>query len=456
MKKNLAIYFALFSLVFVAVSCNLGDEDEYEFSPYALLTSFTLGNVKSAYPTFTSTGKDTAVVKTVSMANFRFTIDQVTGAVYNNDSLPYGTNTSKIVATFTVDGIASIYVDSLDSYEHFSQSDSLDFTSPRKVRVYAEDAKYYKDYTISINVHQVDPDMMEWSSYPAVEGIVPVRAVEVDGVMYLFGNDAAGASVVASTAVGAEPAWEVTSVAGLPTTVDFATVQLFGGKLYAVADGNVYSSENGSEWAVVASGTGAVAIVGASDEDGKLWIAGEQGVSFSEDGVNFTLSEVLPENFPLYGVSLAAYQLNHHSGITRYMLVGYTTEEKNGEPAVWSKLSTEDNWTNYANMDNQYSCPSLKGLAVVRYDKFLYAVGGAGTVNGNSVEAFSSFYISRDNGIAWKPSTGFYQRLPEELVGSNALFAVAVDSKNYMWIINSGESGGVWKGILNRLGFEKQ
>lgn len=456
MKRNLATYFALFSLVFVAISCGSSDEEEYELSPYAMLKSFSLGNIRSEYPSFTSTGEDTLVLKTVEMTAFPFTINQVTGDVYNNDSLPFATNISKVVTQFSVNGVASIYVDSLDSYEHFLSTDSLDFTSPRKVRIYSEDAEFYKDYTIKINVHQVDPELMVWNKYPAVEGLVPVRAVEANGAMFLFGKDSNGVATVASTALEGDPAWENAPVSGLPADADLSTIQLFNGALYAVAGGNVYTSADGIVWTLSASDTGAVAIVGASEEDGKLWIAGSQGLLWSEDGAAFAVSEALPEDFPLYGVSLASYPLNHNKNIIRYMLVGYTTESKDGEPAVWSKLSTEAKWTNYKNEENKYECPALEGLSVVRYDDYLYAVGGAGTVNGQEVAPFSSFYISKDNGITWKISTGFYQRLPEELVGDDAPFAVAVDSNNFIWIINSGTEGGAWKGIINRLGFEKR
>ena len=456
MKRNLATYFALFSLVFVAISCGSSDEEEYELSPYAMLKSFSLGNIRSAYPSFTSTGEDTLVLKTVQMTAFPFTINQVTGEVYNNDSLPFATNISKVVTQFSVNGVASIYVDSLDSYEHFSSTDSLDFTSPRKVRIYSEDAEFYKDYTIKINVHQVDPELMVWNKYPAVEGLVPVRVVEANGAMFLFGKDSNGAVAVASTALEGVPAWETALVSGLPADADISTIQLFNGALYAVAGGNVYTSADGAVWTLSASDTGAVAIVGASEEDGKLWIAGSQGVLWSEDAATFTVNEALPEGFPLYGVSLASYPLNHNKKIVRYMLVGYTAEDKSGEPAVWSKLSTEAKWTNYKNEENKYECPALEGLSVVRYDNYLYAVGGAGTVNGREVAPFNSFYISKDNGITWKVSTGFYQRLPEELVGNDAPFAVAVDSRNFIWIINSGTDGGAWKGIINRLGFEKR
>ncbi len=65
MKKNLAIYFAFLSLAFSFVSCSFSDTEEEVLSPYAMLKSFGLDNIRSAYPEFTSTGKDTLVYKTV-------------------------------------------------------------------------------------------------------------------------------------------------------------------------------------------------------------------------------------------------------------------------------------------------------------------------------------------------------------------------------------------------------
>lgn len=454
MKKITAIYFALFSMLFVTVSCGSSDEENYELSPYAMIKSFKLGNIKSEYPSFTADGKDTTVVRTVSFENVAFTIDQLAGEVYNNDSLPYATDVSKVVAYMGVSGVASIYVDSTETYEHFSSADSVDFTSPRKMRIYSADASYYKDYTVSINVHQVDPEMMVWQKYPAAEGVGPVRALERDGMMYLFGTKADGTVAVATTQINGVPSWNVNDVRGLPATA-LATIQLFGGNFYAVADGNVYSSSDAVQWSVVATGTGAVAIVGVSDEEQKLWIAGDQGLLCSTDGLSFTPAGALPEGFPLYGVSIASYPLSHNKGIIRYMLVGYADEANEGNATVWSRLSTEERWTCYNNVGNAFPCPSLAGLSVVRYDNFLYAFGGAGKVNGVESDAFSSFYVSKDNGIVWRPLSDPYQHLPEELLGDNSQFAVAVDARNHIWIINSGENGGVWRGILNRLGFEK-
>lgn len=453
MKKNLSIYFVLFLSVFSLLSCS-GEEEEYTLSPFAFIKSFSIDDIRSSYPAFTSDGKDTTVVKTVSMETVAFTINQVTGEIYNNDSLPFATDVTRVVVNMSAEGVPGVYVDSTGLYNGVTTTDSIDFSSPRKFRVYANNGEYSKDYTVSINVHQVEPELMVWTKYKAVEGVVPVRALELDGKMYLFGMDESGAAVFASTAIDDAEVWACAGVVGLPAD-GLGTITVFGGKFYAVSEGNVYCSINGESWESVAAGTGAVAIVGASDEADELWVAGGQGLLCSKDGVSFSVTGSLPVDFPLYGVSVASYPLNHNKGIIRYMLAGYTTAAKDGGISVWSKLSSEDEWVCYDNAGNSFPCPALKDVAVVRYDDYLYALGGAGKVGGNDVGAFSSFYVSKDNGIVWKENTSFYQRLPEGLVGKSEPFAVAVDSNDYMWIMNAGENGGVWKGIINRLGFKK-
>lgn len=454
MKKNLSTYFVLFLSLLTIFSCSRSEDDGYTLSPYAFIKSFSIADIRSSYPSFTSDGRDTTVVKTVSMGSFAFTINQLTGEIYNNDSLPFATDVTKVVISLSAEGVPSIYDDSTSLYEAISKSDSIDFTAPRKFRVYSNDAQYHKDYTISINVHQVDPEMMVWAQMPAVDAVVPVRAMELDGNMYLFGKDSEGAAVVSVTAIDDANVWSTAGVTGLSVDA-LSTITVWGGQFYAVASGNLYSSADAKFWEVAASGLGAIAIVGASDEAGEIWIAGEQGLLRSKDGGSFEVTEALPNGFPLYGVSLMSYPLSHNKEIVRYMLVGYTTAAKDGDVAVWSRLSSEDKWVRYDNEGNTFTCPALKDVTAVRYNGNLYALGGAGNVNGVNVDAFSSFYVSKDNGIVWKENTSFYQRLPKELAGNNAPFAIAVDSKNYLWIINAGENGGVWKGIINRLGFKK-
>ena len=451
MKRNLATYLVIcLSLVFFT-SC-LGDEDEALRSPFAMIKTFSIGNIKSSYPSFTSEGKDTTIVKTVDFASVGFTIDQVNGLVYNNDSLPYCTDLSKVVTTMTVDGAAGIYVDSTETYDYYASTDSTDFTTPRKFRIYSEGGTYHKDYLISVNAHQVDPDLMVWEKSAAVAGLVPYCAVELQGKMNLFGKVGAKA-VVASSVIGEPVSWACSDMTGLPDNANLSNVHAYNKALYVVADSAVFTSVDAVNWSLSATIPGVVAIIGSSSNE--LLVATETEWLCSRDGATFETKGTLPENFPLYGLSIASYPMAHNSDIVRYMLFGYSTSAKAGEPCVWSRLSTEGQWVNYNNAENQYPCPALKGLSIVRYDNFFYALGGSGTAEGVRVKAFESFYVSRDNGIIWKSLENYYQQIPSELMGNNNAFVVAVDSRNYMWIVNSGNGAATYRGIINRLGFKK-
>ena len=450
MKKSLAICLSM--LMLVMVSCTNNDDDVV-LSPYAVLKSFSIGNIKSAYSAYTSEGLDTIETRTILGASYPFSINQVTGEVSNLDSLPYETKVDKVVINMDLSGYAKIYVDDTGVFEGFTTTDSIDFTTPRKFRITSSDSEYYRDYMVSVNVHKVDPEKMVWNKCQSVDGLELYRALDFNGELCLFGKKD-GEWVLATSSLAGVPSWAVESLVGLPIDANPATVQPFGGALYLVAADGIYTSTDAREWALCFSCSGALAIVGASDADGRMWVAAENTLLFTTDGVTFESEGELPAGFPVYGISIMSYTLNHHSRILRYMLVGYDNKAMDGVPAVWSRLSTENKWTRYENENNPFPCPALKGLSVVRYDNFLYAFGGSGSVQGESVGAFSSFFISRDNGITWKAPDDFYQRMPAELQGYEAPFVATVDSNNVMWIVCAGENPAVWKGLINRLGFK--
>lgn len=455
MKNRLAIYFSVLMMFFLVSSCS-NDDAVNMTSPYAYIKSFSIGSIRSPYPAFTAEGKDTTVYKTISFSSCPFTINQSTGEIYNYDSLFFATRVSKVVVNMNVEGIASIYNDATGTYDYFAAEDSIDFTSPRKFRITSTDGSYSKDYTISVNVHQVEPELMVWKEVAGSVGLNPQKAIESDGMVYVFGTLANRTPVFTTSSVASNMPWSAyQEVNGFQGTVDFTTVHLFKGKWYALASGDLYASENAVDWLPVSQGNNYVAIIGASDDDGYMWLAGNGNIYRTADGEIVEATGVLSEDFPLYGISTSSYALSHNKNIIRYMLVGYTDKEYNGAPGVWSRLSTENNWVAYDNADNPYSCPALDGLAVLRYDNSLYAFGGKGTVGSNEVEAFNSFYISKDNGVVWKAPEGFYQRLPEVLKGKNLSFVTFVDSDNHIWIITDDDKAGTLKGKINRLGFKK-
>ena len=454
MKNKLAIYFSVLAMMFVVSSCLNNDSDESN-NPYAYIKTFSIGDIQSSFPAFTETGKDTTVVKTISGAGYPFTINQASGEIYNNDSLPFSIDVTKVMVKMDVEGVATMLNAETGAYEYFTLEDSIDFTNPRKIRITSLDGAYSKDYTVSVNAHQVEPEMMVWNRFGGVPRVTPEKAVEYNDKMYIFGNVADGTPALITASLGVDVVWDTEEyLETLPNSTDFSTLHLFNGKFYVLAAGDLYVSADAITWEPALQGGGLLSIMGASDNAGAMWLANADSV-FCSDGEVLDTIGALPKDFPLCTVATFSYQLSHNKNIVRYMYVGHSAPQRDGKPKVWSMLSNEDVWVEYDNVNNSYPCPALEGLAVVRYDNFLYALGGKGNVGGMDVESFSSFYISRDNGIVWKAPSGFYKLLPEELKGVDVPFAVAVDSDNYMWIITADEGVGVWKGIINRLGFKK-
>lgn len=451
MKKNIAIYLSIFSLLFIGASCSSDDDNNTNLgTPYAFISSFSIDNIVCPFHDITIEGNDTVVERTVSGDEFKFVVDQRTKEIYNIDSLTFGTKVDKVVTSLSYTGVPYRYDAGLSDYVYYYSVDSLDFTSPVNVRVTSTDGTYENYYTIKLNVHQVDPELLVWDSFAMagdVAALAPCRLIEKDGTLYLFGKNNADEVCVAVLKDTESASWELLPV-NLPLA-DVSSVQLFKNSFYLLAGGVLYVSADAKSW-VASANTGLRSLLAVSDENGKMWAATDEKIVCTTDGVSFVAVEDIPENFPLYGCSSASYPLVTNDKIYRTMLIGYADEAKSGGVKVWSKLSTEDNWCAYEQSNSEYMCPPLAGLQVLYYDNALFAVGGAAVAGNKNIEPFGTFYISKDNGIAWRVCKDYNLKLPAELKGCTSSFAAAVTADDYMWIITPDAA---WRGRINRLGF---
>lgn len=473
MKKQLAIYFAMCTMAFVCVSC-LNDDDTETVAtyPYASLTSFSIGNLNLPTASLTEDGRDTTIIKTVVGSLYPFIIDNSALQVYNPDSLPLGCDVTKVTTSVGCEGIAYYYSEETDTYEIATTTDTLDFSSPRKLIVVSTDGTYVREYSVRLNVHKVNPDVMAWESLPVAAVATPERVIAHDDKVFVYGYGASGEAVCAYTANDATVNWTaVTTLASLNGQPFFSSMQQFKNRFYLVDDvGMLAGSQNGIDWEYSAgngvdysANTTAFALrtlLASSDADGKMWAVAkiEDAVSdsivYTTDGVEFTVSQALPDDFPLYNISSAVYPLTTNPNILRYVIVGYPSQDSGAAPVVWSKLSTEEQWLRLQPAgDGKFDCPSLENLTMLPYDGKLFAFGGAGIVNETAVEAFSSFYVSKDNGLTWSKISDENVALPESLIGLSAPFAATVDDKQRVWIVTGGETPVVWRGIINRLAF---
>ena len=447
MRKLLAIYLAICSAAFLCTSCFDDKEESVVTYPFAALKSFSIGSFYVNTNATTSEGKDTVLAKKYPGSFYPFIIDQKSLEVYNPDSLPMGADVTKLTTGVDCDGIAYFYTDSTDTYELVSSADSIDLSKPRKLLVASTNGITLQAYTVKVNVHTVDPEVMYWQQLDASSVTTPQRAVLLDDKLLLLGRNDVGAPVVCW--YDADNGWgsvEELSVAGL----EVENVQLLSGVLYATDGKSLYSSTDGVDWSMFAANT-SVATLFAATNDGLWAVTTSDSIAHSTDGINFELVQPLDKNFPVRNLSVAQYPLLTNPDIMRTVVVGYPAAE-NSRPQVWSRLSTEKTWAHYKPLgDGTFDCPALKPLSVVRYDNSLYAFGGKGVVADEVVTPFETIYSSPDNGLTWKALAKV--KLPEQLKDNDAPFAAVADSDNYMWIIVGGEKPAVWRGRINRLSF---
>ena len=95
--------------------------------------------------------------------------------------------------------------------------------------------------------------------------------------------------------------------------------------------------------------------------------------------------------------------------------------------------------------DTRYALPVLGNLSVFSYDGNAVALGTKADKTPNTI------LVSRDNGITWKADKEYY--FPTGFNGGAACTAT-VDADNVIWLVD-GNSGKVWKGRINRLGWKE-
>lgn len=98
-----------------------------------------------------------------------FSIDLNRGVIFNADSLPVGTDVTKLVPVITYTSSASAVTLSVNSDGEETEldymtnpNDSVDFTNPVKLTITAEDTETKLSYNIKVNVHKMQPDSLTW------------------------------------------------------------------------------------------------------------------------------------------------------------------------------------------------------------------------------------------------------------------------------------------------------
>ncbi len=434
------------SLGFTSCNSDVDSSTTNDGSNHCAITYMLLGTLYRNMHTESSTGEDSIFTTTISGSKYMLYIDQYKGEIYNPDSLPVGTRPDKVVfSSVAYDGILAYRLDSgLDTL--YTTGDTIDFTNPRVFVCYSYSGKAKKSYNVHINVHQVNTEEFSWgqvsNSNENIKPITSQRAFYKDNQIYIFAI-ADNAPVLFTTSTSDGTNWAKTTLS--LTEFSPEKVQLFGGKFYTFENNVLLTSSDGIIWTNENTTFTADALMAVSS---KLIFAKKgDKVYFSKDAINWEEDEVegYEEKLPSSGFTSAWTTMTFNPNF-EYVVCGGENADGNVE---WKKIvdnygDNTEAWSLYDfGEDKTYPYPSFPGTQILSYDSKLFALGLEG-------DTLSLFHVSIDSGRTWRPQRDAYQH-PRSMAATN--FSWTIDDDKYIWIICGG-SGNVWRGRINRLGFQ--
>ena len=458
--RVLNIIFGMFMAACIATSCLDGDVTEYEYSSDSSITGFSIvDSIVTQYAAVVD-GKDTTISTTVIGTDYPFTIDQNKKSIYNADSLPLGTDVSKVVVNITADTYGIYIVAETDSL--WEEGDSLSFEKPIQFRVASELGTLGQIYTASINVHQQDPDLLVWKKVESnfSSDIKKQKAVYFNNKILVYTEQASQVALTQANIDENSLVWTELENIDIPVKADYSSVMAWGEQLYILAENELYTSANGLNWEKVGTNQSFCQLLGnIHTSNCQKIIAADTENQYieSKDGVNWTSYNEFPSNFPKLDVSFASYPLETNPAISRIVLLGSDETASDTTSVVWTQLCDEHSLAPLTTEDESYLCPKLENPTMIYYDYKLYAFGGQGQDNG-ILTPFSQFYVSEDNGISWAPATTkmtFPEEFEELYEKANGEYSYIVDKDCFIWIIWS-KTGEIWRGRINKFGFDNQ
>lgn len=457
--KRTFVLTILASLLVSIVGCT-GEQETVKTNSLAFVAATNLGVVRRTVYVRDTLGNLVPSNSSFNASAVRFTIDQRNRLIQNPDSLLYGSKLNRVLVTISYTGGYLSYreagVDTA-AWKPYSSTDSMDLSKPVQLCVIATDGVSMTYYTLKVNVHQQEGDSLVWTSQAdtldCFGAMTEMRAVELNSQVLVLGRTARGIELAAPhPTVG----W-ARDITDLPTNTVVGSLQTIADSLFvSTADGVVYASTNGRQWTQMNTAIEGLQLVAASGHRLYALLGGRlcHASVTADDWTDERLGEEPQECLPKKAVASIAYE---KTNTNRIVLLGENEQCSDSTYVVWSKYWINDlkqdqaEWIYYnQSTDNRYPCVALKDMCLMQFDGDLIAVGGAPIKGFAGREALDCVYVSYDNGVVWRPSRNVI--LPKELKGTSGPVAAVVDANKSLWII---VNKGIWRGRLNRLGFNK-
>ncbi len=425
-----------------------------------------------------------------------FSIDLDKARIFNADSLPYGTRINRLIPSITVvENVTSITLDvprpgkADTTYNYITNpNDSIDFSNgPVKLNIISENSLATRTYLVSVNVHTVKSDSLQWTTtayrnLPTVlNAPTKQKTVSTNNMYYCLTQDATDTWSL-SKAEDPSGSWTTTPVS-LPATADINSFTAAGDALYILASEKLLSSTDGSTWTDTA--VRFTSLYGSYE--GRLLGARHGASSWKIAEYPGNTEYDMPEGMPIYGTSqLVTFDFEMSQSKQAIMMGGILPDGTRSSKA-WAFDGS--NWVCLTSqpIDKALSNISLVPFYTFRTDGFykvkkyvaLLAIGGT-----DGSEVNRTVYTSVDYGMTWTSGSETIQ-LPSfipTLYGSDAFVAESTLSLSrstewkelpmsrateaitewecpYIYLFGGYDKEGklsdaIWRGTINRLAFK--
>ena len=436
---------------FILTSCLKLDENyETWFLPNCLISSFSLQS--DSIP---------------ELANVKFTIDQVNGLIYNQDSMPYGTKIDwKVICKVEFEVIPykiEVFESATNDSTFWNMTDSLDFRDYVRFDIFAQDNESSKRYYVQLNIHQQAPDSMVWNWFSNKllgKTIQEQNVIIQDDYFWMYVRSTSGYELY-RTPVEDKKTWTPVPLTGLGNkTLILSQIVAYEGLLYMPAsDGTLFYSTNHADWKILETSPAVKALLGVINgsavgktssvlasiiqEDGALFFAAMNAAHNWEKGM------AVPKGFPVSGFGVADYETAFY-----WHLLAIAGRDNNGNlcNVVWETMNGL-NWVCLTDERHVYF-DKREGVTVTHYDGLLFLTGGINTSN----RADKDIFYSKDRGITWT-LTESLMYFPENY-RARGYASVIVDKDNYLHLFGGKDNNSanildeLWSGRINRLGFK--
>lgn len=416
------IYYVIAMLTVVAIALGSCDKKNKEDETIEYYYSSTTNALVSSFRLQANTKVLT------NLDSVHFTIDPVRGMIYNADSLPVGTDVSHLLTQVSFKstiGSAKYYIaynksgtvhrDTI-TYSS-SSSDSINFTGSVRLEVTSYDGSVTRSYDVHVNVHQSQPDTLNWpvtarESLPgAAADVVAQRTVQWNNMVVCLVENSDDYKLSVSNALA--DAWSTTDFTPGFTPVVNSLASCDGMVGLLDTDGYLHTSEDLQSW--TKTDVRWSSIIGGYD-DRLLGVTADETPLLDEfPRREDFIAQRVPADFPMTGRSQLVAASNHWTVAQQALMVGGTLADGTVTNKTWGYDGTT--WAVINNENN--SLPALCDAILVSYftysvnatnykvtQKDTWLVMGGFTADGTPNR---TTYASFNQGIAWSKAAASMQ-----------------------------------------------